>query len=96
MLVVNASEEQLKRMFEICLDIIKGNVLMEQSDFHRLKKHKNTLTDLASRKVPTYKKRQIAHLKGGFLGSIAACALPVLAQLITSRLAIKQSGRYKK
>ena len=92
-LLKSASEEQLKGLFEICLNIIRGNVPMEQSDFQRLKRHKNTLTALASRKVPMYKKRRIAHQKGGFLGSIAAFALPVLAQLITSRLARKLSGR---
>ena len=91
-LLKNASEEQLKGLFEICLNIIRGNVPMEQSDFHRLKRHKNTLTVLASRKVPMYKKRRIAHQKGGFLGSVAAFALPVLAQLITSRIARKRSG----
>ena len=36
-LLKNASEEQLKGLFEICLNIIRGNVPMEQSDFHRLK-----------------------------------------------------------
>ena len=32
-LLKNASEEQLKGLFEICLNIIRGNVPMEKSDF---------------------------------------------------------------
>ena len=90
-LMKNASEEQLKGLFEICLNIIRGNVPMEKSEFQRLKRHKNTLTVLASRKIPMYKKRRIANQKGGFVGSVAAFALPVLAQLITNRLARKRS-----
>ena len=89
-LLKNASEEQLKGLFEICLNIIRGNVPMEKSDFQRLKRHKNTLSTLASHKVPMYKKRRIANQKGGFLGSVAAFALPVLAQLITNKLARKR------
>ena len=92
-LMKHASEQQLKGLFEICLNIIRGNVPLEKSEFQRFKRHKNTLTVLASPKVPMYKKRRIAHQKGGFLGSVAAFALPVLAQLITNRLARK---RYRK
>ena len=92
-LMKHASEEQLKGLFEICLNIIRGNVPMEKNEFQRLKRHKNTLTVLASRKIPMYKKRRIANQKGGFLSSVAAFALPVQAQLITSRLARKRHIR---
>ena len=92
-LLRDATEEQLKGLFEICLNIIRGNVPMDQADFQRLKRHKNTLTALASKKVPIYKKRRIVNQKGGFLSSVAAFALPFLAQVISSRLARKRGGQ---
>ena len=39
-LLKNASEEQLKGLFEICLNIIRGNVPMEKSEYQRLKSTK--------------------------------------------------------
>ena len=89
-LLKNATEEQLKGLFEICLNLISGNLPMDTVEFQRFKRHKNTLTALASKKVPMYKKRRIINQKGGFLSSVATFALPLLAQLIQQGIAKRQ------
>ena len=92
-LLKNATEEQLKGLFEICLNVIRGNLTMKPVEFQRFKRRKNTLTALASKKVPMYKKRRIVNQKGGFLSSVATFALPLLAQLIQHGIARKQNKR---
>ena len=89
-LLKNATEEQLKGLFEICLNLISGNLPMNTVEFQRFKRHKNTLTALASKKVPMYKRRRIINQKGGFLSSVATFALPLLAQLIQQGIARRQ------
>ena len=81
-LLKNATEERLKGLFEICLNMQRGNLPMEQVAFQRFKRHRNTLKALASKNVPMYKKRKVMNQKGGFLSSVAAFALPLLTQLI--------------
>ena len=89
-LLNNATEKQLNGLFEICLNVIRGNLTMKPVEFQRFKRHKNTLMTLASKKVPMYKKRRIVNQKGGFLSSVATFALPLLAQLIQQGIARRQ------
>ena len=49
-LLKNATEEQLKGLFEICLNLQRGNLPMEQVEFRYFKRHKNTINALASKK----------------------------------------------
>ena len=86
----NATDEQLKGLFQICLNHVRGNLPMEQSKYQRFKRHKNTLRALASKNVPMYKKRRIMTQKGGFLSSVATFALPLLAQLIQHGIASRR------
>ena len=57
---------------------------MDIERYERLKRHENTLKALASRQIPTSKKRRIMNQKGGFMGQLAMFALPMVAQLLTS------------
>ena len=89
-LLKNATEEQLKGLFEICLNLQRGNLPMEQVEFRHFKRHKNTINALASKKVPMYKKRKIMNQTDGFLSSVATFALPLLAQLIQHGIASRR------
>ena len=86
LLLRGATNKQLKGLFELCLNIIRGNLPINNTEFHRLKRHRKTLESLASRRVPLYKKREIVNQKGGFIGAVAKIAIPILASIIASKL----------
>lgn len=85
-LLKGASKEQLKGLFELCLNIIRGNLPMNSTDFRRLKRNRKTIEALANRRIPLYKKREIINQKGGFLGQLATFAVPLLAHVLASKL----------
>ncbi len=85
-LLKHASNEELKGLFELCLNIIRGNLPIDHIAFQRLKRHKKVLETLGNRRIPLYKKREIVNQKGGFLGQLAAFALPLLTHLLSSGL----------
>ena len=86
LLLRGATNEQLKGLFELCLNIIRGNLPLSNAEFQKLKRHRKTLESLASRRVPLYKKREIVNQKGGFIGAVANLAIPLLASIIANRL----------
>ena len=86
LLLRGATNQQLKGLFELCLNIIRGNLPINNAEFRRLKRHRKTLESLASRRVPLYKKRKIVNQKGGFIGAVAKFAVPLLASIIASKL----------
>ena len=83
----HATNTQLKGLFELCLNIIRGNLPIDKTAFQRLKRHRTTIETLGNRRVPLYKKREILNQKGGLLGQLATFALPLLTHLIASRFA---------
>ena len=86
LLLRGATNQQLKGLFELCLNIIRGNLPLSSTEFHKLKRNRKTLESLASRRVPLYKKREIVNQKGGFIGTVAKFAIPLLASIIASKL----------
>ena len=70
----NATEEHLKGLFEICLNMIRGNLTIKPVDFQRFKRHKDTLTALASKKVLMYTKQRILNQKADFQQSGNVCS----------------------
>lgn len=85
-LLRGASNEQLKGLFELCLNIVRGNLPVSGVQFRRLKRERKTLETLANRRVPIYQKRNIINQKGGFLGQLATFAIPLLAHIVASKL----------
>lgn len=78
-----SSNEQLKGLCEVALNIIRGNAPMNSDQYRQMKRHRSVLEALSNRRLALYKKREIVNQKGGFLGHIAAFALPLLAHLLT-------------
>ena len=83
LLLSQASKEELKSLCEICLNILKGNIPLDDRNFKRLKRNRQTIKVLANSKVPIKVKRQVVNQKGGFLGTVASIAIPLLMSLFT-------------
>ena len=93
-LLRNASNTQLKGLFEVCLNIIRGNLPLDAVQFRRMKRHRKTLETLVNRRIPIYKKREVINQKGGFVASLAKYALPLLTHVIATQ--IGKIGRRRK
>ena len=85
-LLRQASKKELTALFEICLNIIKGNIPLNSTQFKKLKKHQRVIRTLSDKKVPLRKKKIIVNQKGGaagaVIGTIASLVLPLLAKLV--------------
>ena len=84
-LLRQASKKELTALFEICLNIIKGNIPLNSAQFKKLKKHQRVIRTLSDKKVPL-RKKIIVNQKGGaagaVIGTIARLVLPLLAKLV--------------
>ena len=85
-LLRSATNAQLKGLCELCLNILHGNLPLDTATFQRFKRNRKVIEDLSNRRIPLYKKRDIINQKGGFLGTLATFAIPLLAQVIASKL----------
>jgi len=81
-LLHQATKDELTSLFEICLNIIKGNLPLKPKDYKKFKRYKTILRTLSDRKVPLIKKKKLVNQKGGFIGSLAAFAIPLLVSLL--------------
>lgn len=84
-LLRTASKDELYGLFELCLNIIRGNLPLNKAALHRLRHHRKAIEDLSSRRISLQKKKRIINQKGGFLAPLAQIALPLLAHLVMSR-----------
>ena len=83
LLLNQATREELKSLCEICLNILKGNIPLGDTNFRRLNRNCNTIKALANKRISLKIKKGIVNQKGGFLGTVASIALPLLASLFT-------------
>lgn len=81
-LLKQATKEELTTLFEICLNILRGHLPLSPQLHKKLKKERRTLRTLADKKISLKRKRNLVNQKGGFLGTLAGIALPILAQLL--------------
>ena len=79
-LLKQATKEELASLFEICLNILRGNLPLSPHMHNKLKRERNTLRKLADKKISLKQKKKVINQKG-FLGTIASIALPLLAQM---------------
>ena len=80
-LLKQATKEELASLFEICLNILRGNLPLSPHMHRKLKRERNTLRKLADKASSLKQKKRVINQKGGFLGTIASIALPLLAQI---------------
>ena len=86
LLLQHATKEELKTLFEICLNIIKKNIPLKQDQFKKLNRYKSLVRELGSKRVTLKRKNQLIHQKGGAIGAVvgtvANLVLPLLASLL--------------
>ena len=82
---IKTSDKQLvDAISECCLNILNGCVPLSVAQKAKLKRNKNNLRKLSSKKLSLKKKRTILQ-KGGFLSAILTPALALLGGLLASR-----------
>lgn len=81
-LLKQATKEELSSLFEICLNILRGNIPVKGKDYEKLKQQRHLIRELANKRVSIKQKKKLINQKGGFIGSLVAIALPVLTQLL--------------
>ena len=75
----NLSNKEVKLLCEVCLNLVRGHLkIKDRKTFNKLKRGRRTLTYLADKRKPIRDKREILNQKGGFIGALAAAALPVV------------------
>ena len=93
-LLRHASKQQLKCIYNICLNALRGNLRLAPHVVKKLKRHRKTIETLANKRVSQREKVRLVNQKGGLLGQVAGLALPVIAQVVAGVL--KNRKRNKK
>ena len=57
-LLKQATKEELASLFEICLNILRGNLPLSPHMHKKLKRERNTLRKLADKKFPSSKRKK--------------------------------------
>lgn len=81
-LLKHATKEELMALFEICLNLLRGNLNIKGKDYEKLKRQRHLIRKLADKRVKINEKKKIVNQKGGFVSTLAAIAVPALAQLL--------------
>ena len=92
----NVSIDKIKVLCEICLNLLEGNIPVNGEEKQKLKRHRKKIEVLADRKVALKQKRPIINQRGGFIGTLASVALPVLTGIIAKAVLKKKKKSKKK
>lgn len=92
-LLCKASNDNIKDVCEVVLNLMRGHIPLDQVTFNRFKRESEALKPLVNQRVALYKKRKIINQKGGLIGHVAAIALPVVASLLLKALKKKKKKR---
>jgi hypothetical protein len=83
-ILLNADAELIKTISEIALNTLNSNVTLTEDQFKDLCRHKNTLRELADKRVSVKKKKKkLLRQAGGFLLPLL---IPILTSILTSAL----------
>lgn len=81
-MISHASKGQIEAISEVALNLLKGNIMVPNSSFKRLKPHKSKLLYL-TRKTPSLKKKkEVLNQQGGFLPALASLIAPFALDLL--------------
>ena len=95
-LLQKVSIDRIKVLCEICLNLLEGNIPVNGEEKQKLKRHRKKIEVLADRKVALKQKRPIINQRGGFIGTLASVALPVLTGIIAKAVLKKKKKSKKK
>ena len=79
----HATKAELKGLFEVCLNLLRGNLPVDAKTLKAFKRQRKTIEALSNKRVALKTKREIINQKGGFVGKLAIFALPLLTDLIS-------------
>lgn len=82
-IIGKASPDFINAICEIALNVLKGNLPLNTSQYRRLQKKKAVIRLVANKKVNTLKKRKAITQHGGFLIPLLGAAIPFLTSLLT-------------
>ena len=86
LLLKQATKDELTSVFEICLNILKGNLNIGKGKTYKtLYRQCQLLRKLGDKKVPYKTKRKLVVQKERFIGTLASIALPLLTGLLGRR-----------
>ena len=95
-LLENASKSNIKAVCEICLNLLCGNIYVNEKTKIKLKKYREPIELLANkRRLSLAKKKVVLNQKGGFVGLLAGLALPIVTSLVARALSKKRHKRKK-
>ena len=84
-LLQGATNEQYKGLFELCLNLLRGQLPVSSNDKRNFYPQRYLIRDLANRRISIKRKKELINQRGGALvASLATFALPLQAQLIAS------------
>ena len=82
LLLVNT--DLVKAVCECSKNVINGNVSMSEGQRAKICRHRNKIRELAKKRVPLKRKRQIIQ-SGGFLGALLGPIIGVLSSLFAPK-----------
>ena len=81
LLIDLASSHELKAIIECIVNILRGNVSLNDRKKKKLSRFKNIMRQVALKSNPIKKKKRILQQKGGFLGALIPIALSAIGSL---------------
>lgn len=84
-LLQDATSKEIEGLCEVCINILKDNIKLNDKQRRTLRRKKWVIRDLADKNTSKIKCRKTINQHGGFLGNIVAIALPLITQLLASR-----------
>lgn len=84
-LMQNATDDQIKTLNEIALNVINGNVPLSKQTFSKLGKGKKLLRIMADKKLSAKKKRKGIQKGGWILPLLASTVLPMIVDAIQKK-----------
>lgn len=82
-IVGHSSADFINALCEIALNVLKGNIPLNDKQYKQLKKPKNIIRVVADKKVELVKKKNAINQTGGFLLPLLGAAIPFITSLLT-------------
>jgi hypothetical protein len=83
---LNKSNYPMSALTESCVNLLKGNIPIDEQSFEKLKIYKKLIRKISDDKYPLDKKKRIIEQKGGFLNILIPSLISGIASIIGSNV----------
>ena len=83
-IILNSDKKFIKALCESILNVLNGNIPIDESQYNKLKKSKSTLRKLVSESTNIDEKKKLLGQRGGFLNIIIPAVISGLASIVGS------------